>query len=210
VPTVLLATRNAGKITELRRILAPHGLQVIGTAEAPAYDDLPETGATFTQNAWQKARTAAAATGLPAIADDSGLCVDALGGMPGVLSARWSGMHGDDAGNLSLLLAQLRDTPVERRGAVFFCAAAAARPDGAAVSVLGRLRGAITDVPRGSGGFGYDPVFVPLGETRTTAQMPAGDKDAISHRGLAFRALVPEVLTLLLGDGHLAGRPGVG
>jgi len=210
VPTVLLATRNAGKLTELRRILAPHDLQVIGTAEAPAYDDLPETGATFTQNAWQKARTAAAATGLPAVADDSGLCVDALGGMPGVLSARWSGMHGDDAGNLSLLLAQLRDTPVERRGAAFFCAAAAAQPDGAAVSVLGRLRGAITDVPRGNGGFGYDPVFVPLGETRTTAQMPAGDKDAISHRGLAFRALVPELLTLLLRDGHLEGRPGVG
>jgi len=210
VPTVLLATRNAGKITELRRILAPHDLRVIGTAEAPAYDDLPETGATFTQNAWQKARTAAAATGLPAVADDSGLCVDALGGMPGVLSARWSGTHGDDAGNLSLLLAQLRDTPVERRGAAFFCAAAAARPDGAAVSVLGWLRGTIADVPRGSGGFGYDPVFVPLGETRTTAQMPAGDKDAISHRGLAFRALVPELLTLLVRDGHLAGRPGVG
>ncbi len=182
---VLLATRNAGKVRELQRILAPYGLSL----EGASYDPGPETGTSFAQNALAKAVEGVALTGLPSVADDSGLTVDALNGMPGILSARWAGRHGDDAANLSLVLAQLAD--VADRGAAFVCAAAYALPDGRSDVVLGSLRGKLLTSPRGSGGFGYDPIFVPDGYDVTTAEMSAEDKDAISHRGQAFRALAP-------------------
>ena len=203
---VVLATRNPGKVTELRRILAAAGLDVelVGTDQYPDLPDVAETGVTFAANALIKARAVAARTGLPAVADDSGLCVDALNGMPGILSARWSGRHGDDEGNLDLLLAQLAEVPDERRGAHFFCAAAVAMPasggggHGQERVVEGQVDGSLLRERRGTGGFGYDPIFEPYGSGRTTAQMDAAEKDAISHRGQAFRALVP-VLRELLG-----------
>jgi XTP/dITP diphosphohydrolase len=196
VTTVVLATRNAHKLAELEEILGEIGVGVDLVplpADAP---DVVEDAATFADNALKKARSAAAATGLPALADDSGLCVDALAGMPGVLSARWAGRGKDDAANLSLVLDQLADVPDERRGAAFVCAAALVRPDGAEQVVEGRVEGRLVREPRGSGGFGYDPVFVPDGDSRTTAEMPAADKHAISHRGVAFRALAPALRTL--------------
>jgi XTP/dITP diphosphohydrolase len=196
---LVLATRNAGKIVELRRILVDTGLEVelVGTEAFPDLQDVPETGATFADNALLKARTVADATGLPAVADDSGLCVDALNGMPGIFSARWSGRHGDDAANLRLLLGQLADVPDERRGAHFACAAALALPGGDEHVVEGRLDGVVIREPRGTGGFGYDPVFVPVHGTRTTAELTPEQKDATSHRGRAFRALAPLVAELL-------------
>jgi XTP/dITP diphosphohydrolase len=196
---LVLATRNAGKVVELRRILVAAGLDVelVGTDAFPGLADVPETGTTFAENALLKARTVAEATGLPAVADDSGLCVDALNGMPGILSARWSGRHGDDEANLRLLLGQLDEVPDERRGAWFACAAALALPTGEERVVDGRLDGFVIREPRGSGGFGYDPIFVPEGETRTTAEQTPEEKDAISHRGRAFRALAPVVAELL-------------
>ncbi|HEX6473059.1 MAG TPA: RdgB/HAM1 family non-canonical purine NTP pyrophosphatase [Streptosporangiaceae bacterium] len=184
---VVLATRNAGKIAELRRILS--GVEVVGLDAFPDAPEVPETELTFAGNALLKAKAIARHTGLPAVADDSGLCVDALGGMPGVFSARWAGRHGDDVANLELLLAQLADVPPAVRGAHFACAAALALPSGADRVVTGRLDGRIIDAPRGTGGFGYDPIFVPDGESRTTAEMSPAEKDAISHRGRAFRAL---------------------
>jgi XTP/dITP diphosphohydrolase len=186
---VVLATRNAGKLRELGRIL---GAQVglAGLDEFPGAPDVPETGATFEENALLKARAIARYTHLPAVADDSGLCVDALNGMPGVLSARWAGRHGADQANLDLLLAQVADVPDARRGARFVCAAALA--DGAReVVVTGTVAGRLTREPRGHGGFGYDPIFLPDGFDLTTAEMAPEAKDAISHRGRAFRALVP-------------------
>jgi len=195
---LVLATLNQGKVVELRRILAPYpGIVLLGMDEAPAYEPGPETGATFEENALAKAREAVQATGLPAVADDSGLAVDALNGMPGVLSARWAGRHGDDLANLQLLLGQLQDVPDERRGAAFVCAAAYALPDGREGVVRGELRGRLVREPRGTNGFGYDPLLVPDGGTRTTAELSAADKDAISHRGQAFRALAPVVAELL-------------
>ena len=188
-PRVLLATANQGKVAELRRILAPYGLELRGIDGA--YEPGPETGATFEENALAKAREAVAHAGLPAVADDSGLAVDALNGMPGILSARWAGRHGDDRANLELLLGQLADVPDDRRGAAFVCAAAYALPDGREAVVRGELRGSLVREPRGSGGFGYDPLLVPDGGTRTTAELSAEEKDAISHRGQAFRALAP-------------------
>ena len=192
--TVVLATANAGKIAELRRIIAG-AVELVGIDGA--YEPGPETGATFAENALAKAREAVRHTGLPAVADDSGLAVDALAGMPGVLSARWAGRHGDDRANLELLLAQLADVPAERRGAAFVCAAAFALPDGRGDVVMGELRGTLLREPRGTGGFGYDPVLVPLGATETTAELPPEQKDAISHRGKAFRLLVPRLLAAL-------------
>lgn len=194
---VLLATRNPGKLTELRRLLAPHGVELLGLDDVPPYLPAPETAPDFAGNALAKAREGAARTGLPAVADDSGLCVDALSGMPGVLSARWAGRHGDDVANLQLVLAQLADVPDERRGAQFVCAAAYALPDGREAVVEGVVRGRVLREPRGTGGFGYDPLFVPDGEQRTTAQMPAQDKDAVSHRGRAMRQLAPRLLAAL-------------
>ncbi len=194
---VLLATNNAGKVAELRRILAPYGLELVGIDGA--YEPGPETGATFEENALAKAREAVRATGLPAVADDSGLAVDALNGMPGVLSARWAGRHGDDRANLELLLGQMADVPDERRQAGFVCAAAYALPGGRSEVVLGHLRGWLAREPRGTGGFGYDPLLVPEGLEVTTAQLSAAEKDAISHRGQAFRLLAPRLLAALAG-----------
>jgi len=161
-----------------------------------AFPDVAETGTTFAENALIKARDVARRTGLPAIADDSGLCVDALNQMPGVLSARWSGGHGDDAANLRLVLAQMRHVPPGRRGAHFRCAAALFTPDGVEQVTEGRLAGTLVHEPRGTQGFGYDPVFVPAGESRTTAELEPAEKDAISHRGRALRALVPHIAAL--------------
>lgn len=196
---VVLATRNAHKVDELRRILGDAGLDVelVGMDAYPDVPDVAETGTTFAENALLKAHAIAAATGLPAVADDSGLCVDVLGGAPGVFSARWSGRHGDDAANLDLLLAQVGDVPDDRRGAHFTCAAALALPDGVERVVEGRLTGTLIRARRGTNGFGYDPVFVPDGEERTTAEMEPEEKDAISHRGRAFRGLVPHLADLL-------------
>jgi XTP/dITP diphosphohydrolase len=202
--TLVLATRNAAKLRELARILGgedPGGqIRLVGLEAFPDAPDVPETGATFEENALLKARAIAAHTHLPAVADDSGLCVDALNAMPGVLSARWAGGHGDDQANLNLVLAQVADVPDARLGAQFFCAAALVAPadDGKLREwvVTGEVKGRLTRVPRGTGGFGYDPIFVPDGFEQTTAEMTAEAKDAISHRGRAFRALTPFILTL--------------
>ena len=188
---VVLATRNAGKIAELRRILAPYDVELVGLDDVPPYEPAPETGATFAENALAKACEAVRHTGLPAVADDSGLTVEALNGMPGVLSARWAGRHGEDDANNALLLAQLGDVPDERRGAAFVCAAAYALPGGDSGVVTGEMRGTLLREPRGTGGFGYDPLFVPTGMTRTSAELAPEEKDDISHRGQAFRALAP-------------------
>ncbi|GGP88786.1 RdgB/HAM1 family non-canonical purine NTP pyrophosphatase [Streptosporangium pseudovulgare] len=198
---VVLATRNAGKITELRRILAEAGVpvEIVGLEEFPEIGDVPETGLSFAENALLKAHAVARASGLPAVADDSGLCVDALNGMPGIFSARWSGRHGDDLANLELLLAQVSDVPAAHRGAHFACAAALALPDGRERVAEGTMHGVIVDAPRGTGGFGYDPIFVPEGESRTSAELSAAEKDAISHRGRAFRALAPILAETLSG-----------
>ena len=193
---VLVATRNAGKLAELRRMLADGPVEVVGLADVPEFPDAPETGATFAENALAKARDAAMATGLPSVADDSGLAVDALNGMPGVLSARWSGRHGDDVANLKLLLGQLADVPDERMGAAFVCAAALVVPGGLETVVHGEWTGRIVREPRGSGGFGYDPIFVPDGEQRTSAELSPQEKDAASHRGRALRALIPHLREL--------------
>jgi XTP/dITP diphosphohydrolase len=190
---VLLATRNPGKLAELRRLLADGPFEVLGLADVPEFPEAPETGATFAENALAKARDAAAATGLPSVADDSGLAVEALNGMPGVLSARWCGRHGDDLANLELLLGQLADVPDERRGAAFVCAAALVVPGGPETVVHGEWRGRIVRAPRGANGFGYDPIFVPDGEERTSAELSSEEKDAASHRGRAMRALLPHV-----------------
>jgi XTP/dITP diphosphohydrolase len=198
---VVLATRNQHKVAELRRILESADLDVdlVGTEEFPDLPDVAETGSTFAANALLKANDVAQRTGLIAIADDSGLCVDALNGMPGILSARWAGKHGDDAANLQLVLAQLADVPPNRRGAAFHCAAAIATPEGEERVVEGVLDGSLITEPRGSNGFGYDPIFTPRGYVLTTAELTPSEKDAISHRGQAFRALVP-VLRELLSD----------
>jgi XTP/dITP diphosphohydrolase len=194
---LLLASRNPGKLVELQRMLsAADGVAVVGLNDVPEFPEAPETGATFAENALAKARDAVAATGLPAVADDSGLAVDALNGMPGVLSARWAGRHGDDVANLELLLAQLGDVPDERRGAAFVCAAALVLPDGTEIVEHGEWPGRIVRAPRGSGGFGYDPIFVPDGEQRTSAELDPQEKDAASHRGRAMRALLPHLRRL--------------
>jgi len=190
---VVLATRNEAKLRELSRILGAE-VRLRGLQEFPGAPEVAETGATFEENALLKARAIAAYTGLPAVADDSGLCVDALNGMPGVLSARWAGRHGDDKANLDLVLAQVGDVPDERLGARFVCAAALAVPAQRQLRewvVTGEVAGRLIRVPRGSGGFGYDPIFTPDGFSQTTAEMTPEAKDAISHRGRAFRALVP-------------------
>lgn len=190
---VLLATRNRGKLVELQRILdralGVAAVTLVGLDQVSVYPDVPETGLTFGENALLKAREGVNHTGLPTVADDSGLAVDAMNGMPGVFSARWSGRHGDDDANLRLLLDQLTDVPDEHRGAAFVCAAALVLPGDREHLVEGRQVGRLLRAPRGSGGFGYDPIFVAESETRTNAELPAAEKDAISHRGQAFRAL---------------------
>lgn len=174
------------------------GLTLVSLNDVAPFDEAPETGATFEDNALAKARDAFAATGLATVADDSGLEVAALNGMPGVLSARWAGTHGDDAGNTALLLAQLRDVPDERRSAAFVSACALVSAHGEVV-VRGEWPGAIAHAPRGDGGFGYDPVFVPVGPEfgdRTAAQLSPQEKDAASHRGRALTLLLPALLEL--------------
>ncbi|MCQ8770646.1 RdgB/HAM1 family non-canonical purine NTP pyrophosphatase [Streptomyces telluris] len=196
---LILATRNANKVTELRAILEAAGLDVelVGADAYPGIPDVKETGVTFAENALLKAHALARATGFPAVADDSGLCVDVLNGAPGIFSARWAGRHGNDKANLDLLLAQLGDIADEHRGAHFACAAALALPDGTERVVEGRLEGTLRHEPAGGGGFGYDPILQPHGETRTCAELTAEEKNAISHRGKAFRGLVPVVRELL-------------
>lgn len=207
---LLLATRNAKKLTELHRILQPQlEVEVLGLDDVPAFPELPESGATFAENALIKAREAARQTGLLTVADDSGLAVDALNGMPGVLSARWAGRaavapdgskrpEGDQA-NLDLLLDQLADTPDDRLTARFVCAAALVTPDGAELVREGEMPGRLIRTQRGGNGFGYDPIFVPDGYTETSAELPSETKDEISHRGRALRALLPDLLAALRG-----------
>ena len=201
---VFLASRNAGKLTELRRILGEHvpGLEVVGLDDVTAYDEPVEDQPTFEGNALLKARAGLAATGLPSLADDSGLCVDALNGMPGVLSARWSGVAKDDDANNRLLLQQLADVPDERRGAQFRCAVALCVPGGEEVVVPGAMPGRVIRETRGTGGFGYAVLFVPddgpgAASGLTAAELAPGAKDDISHRGRALRAIAPEVARLL-------------
>ena len=197
---LLLATRNKGKITEFRRILdavAPGEIELVGLDEFPELHDVVEDGATFQENALKKAREMSRATGIPAIADDSGLCVDALGGDPGIYSARWAGSHGDDAANTAKVLDQLRDIPDAQRGAHFSCVAALYLPDGRSHCEEAHFNGWILHAPVGNQGFGYDPIFRPDGYDLSSAQMSAEEKDAISHRGKSLRAIAPHVITLL-------------
>lgn len=218
-PRLVLATHNDHKVVELRQILAPvlPGLDpaaVVGATALGAPEPV-EDGVTFEQNALIKARALAAFTGLPAVADDSGLCVDVLGGAPGIFSARWAGRHGDDVANLELLLAQVADVPAVHRGAQFVCAAALVTPDGFEHVEVGVMRGRLTTAPRGDGGFGYDPVLVPDDQPvrapgdaassgdpassggLTSAELTPEEKNAISHRGTAFRALAPVIAARL-------------
>ncbi len=192
---IVLATRNAHKVGELRAILADLGVEVdlVGVTEYPEVPDVAETELSFAGNALLKAVAVAEATGLPAIADDSGICIDALNGMPGIFSARWAGRHGEDAANLDLLLAQVSDVPDEHRGAQFVCAAALAEPGGRRVVEEGRIDGVLLRERHGAGGFGYDPVFRPNGSTLSTAELSAEDKNRISHRRRAFAALAPHL-----------------
>ena len=202
-PKLVLATHNQGKLRELRELLRGRvpGLDVdVDVVDAGALDapDVKETGVTFAENSRLKAQAVAAFTGVPAIADDSGLAVDVLGGAPGIFSARWAGTHGDDAANLKLLLAQLADIGPGHRSARFVCAAALASPDGAVDIVEeGTLEGTLLTAPRGDGGFGYDPVLQPVGLEKSCAELTGEEKNAISHRGNAFRALLPHIVAVL-------------
>ncbi len=198
---VLLASRNAKKLAELQRILGD-SVRVLGLADVRPFPEEPETGATFEENAIAKAEQAARETGEISLADDSGLAVDALNGMPGVLSARWSGRHGDDDANTALLLGQLADVPDERRGGAFICALALAVPGEPPRVVRGVWRGRIVRAPAGTNGFGYDPVFVPAEsdearDGRTSAELAAAEKDGLSHRGRALAAMLPELTAML-------------
>ena len=203
-PRLVLATHNAGKLRELRELLRGQvpGLDVdrqVVDAAAVGAPDVVETGVTFAENALLKAHAVSQATGLPAIADDSGLAVAVLGGAPGIFSARWAGRYGDDAANLALLLAQLGDIGAEHRAAKFVCAAALVRPGPDPLEVLetGELRGSLLTEPRGTGGFGYDPILQPDGWQVSCAELSAQQKNAISHRGEAFRKLLPAIVRLL-------------
>lgn len=201
-PRVVLATHNQGKLRELRELLRGQvpGLDVdtqVVDASAAGADDVVEDGVTFEQNALKKAHSVARQTGLIAVADDSGLAVDVLGGAPGIFSARWAGRHGDDAANLRLLLDQLGDIDARHRGAAFVCAAALATPEGHEQVERGELRGTLLTEPRGAGGFGYDPILQPEGEQRSCAELSPEQKNAISHRGIAFRALLPHLRAAL-------------
>ena len=197
---LLLATRNKGKIVEFRRILdalAPGEIELVGLDQFPELHDVDETGATFEENALLKAREMSEATGLPAIPDDSGLCIDALNGDPGIFSARWAGGHGDDKANIEKVLGQLKDVPDERRTAYFICVAALYLPDGRTHCEEGRFYGRILHSPVGENGFGYDPIFQPEGLSISSAQMSSDEKDAMSHRGKSLRAIAPHVMKAL-------------
>jgi XTP/dITP diphosphohydrolase len=190
---LLIATRNKKKLEEMHRILdvSPtlRDIELLTLDDVPAYPEAPEKGLTFAENALMKAREGLKYTNLPTVGDDSGLTVDALNGMPGVFSARWAGRHGDDKANLELLLAQLSDVDDEYRGAAFVAAVALALPGGKEHLVHGKMPGRVIRAPRGTNGFGYDPIFVPEGHTVTSAELDSPTKDSISHRGLALRAL---------------------
>ena len=192
---LVLATRNQGKIVELQRIIAEvmPDVELIGTDSFPNLADVEETEDSFIGNALLKAHAVAKATGLPAMADDSGLSVNALNGAPGIFSARYAGTHGDDLANLNKVLKNMEG--VLDRSAAFHCAAAFAKPDGFELVVEEKLIGKLTTTPIGESGFGYDPIFIPDGFEITTAQMNPALKDQISHRGMAFRALIPKVLS---------------
>jgi XTP/dITP diphosphohydrolase len=202
--TLVLATRNQGKITEFRRILdelAPGQIELIGVDQFPDLVDVDETGSTFEENSLLKSRYTCAATGLPAIADDSGLCVDFLKGDPGIFSARWAGIHGDDQANIEKLLEQLKDVPDDKRTARFKCVASLVLPDGREQIAEGRFEGHILHAPVGENGFGYDPIFQPLGLSISSAQMSAQEKDLVSHRGKSLRAIAPHVIQMLASLG---------
>jgi XTP/dITP diphosphohydrolase len=197
---LVLATRNSGKIIEFRRILeeiAPGAVELISVDQFPDLIDVEEIGSTFEENALLKARYTSEATGLPAIADDSGLCIDALGGAPGIFSARWAGKHGDDQANLEKVLEQLKDVPEEKRGAHFLCVASLVLPDGREHVAEGRFDGSILRSAVGANGFGYDPIFQPKGLAISSAQMSAEEKDLVSHRGKSLRSIAPHVIQLL-------------
>jgi XTP/dITP diphosphohydrolase len=194
---IVLATRNGHKVREVQTILADLidelDLEIVGMGEFPDVPDVVETGVTFAQNATLKAVAAVKATGLPALADDSGLAVNVLGGAPGVFSARWAGTHGQDRANLELLLGQLYDVPDEQRSAAFVCVAAIALPNGTVVLRQGQMPGMLAREPRGDNGFGYDPILVVDGDSRTAAELAFEEKNVISHRGKAFRALAADL-----------------
>ena len=201
---LVLATRNEGKITEFRRILdelAPGQIDLIGVDQFPDLVDVAETGATFEENSLLKSRYTCLATGLPAIADDSGLCVDFLNGDPGIFSARWAGNHGDDQANLEKVLTQLKDVPDKDRTAHFKCVASLVMPDGREQVAEGRFEGHILHAPVGDNGFGYDPIFQPLGLSISSAQMSAQEKDLVSHRGKSLRSIAPHVIQMLASLG---------
>jgi XTP/dITP diphosphohydrolase len=198
---LLLASRNKKKLGELQRILAAspdlRDIVLVGLDDVPEYPEAPEKGLTFAENALMKAREGVKYTGLPSVGDDSGLAVDALNGMPGVFSARWSGKHGNDQANLDLVLAQLSDVDDPNRGAQFVCAIALVLPGGKEHLVHGKMPGRLIRSPRGEGGFGYDPIFVADGHTLTSAELDPAEKDAISHRGQALRALASVIAKTL-------------
>lgn len=197
---LLLATRNQGKIVEFRRILdalAPGEIELVGLDQFPDLHDVDETGSTFEENALLKAREMSDATRIPAIADDSGLCIDALNGDPGIFSARWAGVHGDDGANIVKVLDQLKDVEDSERGAYFICVAALYLPGGESHCEEGRFHGRILRSPKGENGFGYDPIFQPEGLPISSAEMSAEEKDLVSHRGKALRAMAPHVLKAL-------------
>lgn len=200
---LVLATRNPGKIVEFRRILSEVApamnleIELVGLDQFPGLEDVDETGSTFLENALLKARTISAETGLPAIADDSGLCIDALDGGPGIFSARWAGEHGNDGANVEKVLSQMVGIPDERRGAHFTCVTAFVAEDGSHMSEEGRMSGSILWAPIGTNGFGYDPIFRPVGSELSTAQFEAAAKDAISHRGQSLRAIAPRITAFL-------------
>ncbi len=191
---LVLATRNKGKVAEVQRLISMHvpHISLRSVAEFNL-EDVEETGTTFEANALLKAQTIARQTGLPALADDSGIAIDALGGAPGVHSARWSGVHGDDAANIAKVLLELNHVPDEKRSAQFVCVIALAHPDGRSLTVRGEVAGIVRREPVGEYGFGYDPIFQPAGFTITTAQMDPATKDSISHRGKALREIAPKI-----------------
>lgn len=197
---VVLATRNQGKVTEFRRILEEHAageIELLGLQDFPEMPDVEESGATFEANALLKAHATAQFTELPAIADDSGICIDYLDGAPGIFSARWAGKHGDDEANLQKVLRELSGITADKRGAQFRCVVALAHPNGEYIYEEGVMHGEIVDSPRGENGFGYDPIFQPIGFTKTSAQLSAIEKDEISHRGKALRAITGRIAPFL-------------
>ena len=198
--TLLLATRNKGKIEEFRRILdelAPGVINLVGLDQFPDAHDVEETGSTFEENSLLKAKEMSDVTGLPAIADDSGLCVDALDGAPGIYSARWAGAHGDDRANLEKVLEQMKDVADSDRGAHFLCVASLYLPNGKSFAAEGKFEGRLLRAPRGTNGFGYDPIFAPEGMGISSAELTSEEKDAISHRGKSLRAIAPQVISAL-------------